>query len=77
MFENIKKIIADQFDVDVDEITGATSLREDLGADSLDLLDLVMALEDEYSIEIDVEEELNSIQTVGDVEEYLKRKGIA
>ena len=77
MFENIKKIIADQFDVDVDEITGDTSLREDLGADSLDLLDLVMALEDEYSIEIDVEEELNSIQTVGDVEEYIKSKGIA
>ena len=77
MFENIKKIIADQFDVDVEEISGETSLREDLGADSLDLLDLVMALEDEYSIEIDVEEELNSIQTVGDVEEYIKKKGIA
>ena len=77
MFENIKKIIADQFDVDVEELTAETSLRDDLGADSLDLLDLVMALEDEYSIEIDVEEELNSIQTIGDVEEFLKNKGIA
>ena len=77
MFENIKKIIADQFDVDIEEISVETSLRDDLGADSLDLLDLVMALEDEYNIEIDVEEELNSIQTVGDVEEYIKSKGIA
>ena len=77
MFENIKKIIADQFDVDIEEISVETSLRDDLGADSLDLLDLVMALEDEYNIEIDVEEELNSIQTVGDVEEYIKKKGIA
>ena len=52
-----------------------TSFKEDLGADSLDLFELVMALEDEYSIEIP-SEELQDLTTVGSVVEYLKSKGV-
>ena len=52
MLEKMKEIIADQLSVDADSITEASSFKEDLGADSLDLFELVMALEDEYSVEI-------------------------
>ena len=52
MLEKMKEIIADQLSVDADTITEATSFKDDLGADSLDLFELVMALEDEYSVEI-------------------------
>ncbi len=76
MFERIKEIIADYFDVDPEEISPETSLRDDLGADSLDLLEMVMKLEDEYNIEIDVEEEMDNIQTVEDVADFLKSRGI-
>ena len=57
------------------EITADTSFKDDLGADSLDLFELVMALEDEYNIEIPAEE-LTELATVGDVIEYLKGRGI-
>ena len=56
MLEKMKEIIADQLSVDADSITEASSFKEDLGADSLDLFELVMALEDEYSVEIPAEE---------------------
>ena len=58
-----------------DEITLDTSFKEDLGADSLDLFELTMALEEEYDTEIPAEE-LADIETVGDVIEYLREKGI-
>ena len=54
MFEKMKEIIAEQLSVDADSITPESSFKEDLGADSLDLFELVMALEDEYSVEIPV-----------------------
>ena len=57
------------------EITADTSFKDDLGADSLDLFELVMALEDEYNIEIPAEE-LTELATVGDVIEYLRGRGI-
>jgi acyl carrier protein len=75
MLEKMKEIIAEQLSIDEDEITLETSFKEDLGADSLDLFELTMALVEEYDLEIPAEE-LETIETVGDVIEYLKSKGI-
>ncbi|HJC63985.1 MAG TPA: acyl carrier protein [Candidatus Blautia merdavium] len=75
MLEKMKEIIADQLNCDADSITAETSFKEDLGADSLDLFELVMALEDEYSVEIP-SEELQELTTVGAVMDYLKNKGV-
>lgn len=75
MLEKIKEMVADQLNVDAEEITAETSFKEDLGADSLDLFELVMALEEEYEIEIP-SEELEKITTVGAVMDYLKSKGV-
>ena len=75
MLEKMREIIAEQLNCDGDSITPETSFKEDLGADSLDLFELVMALEDEYSIEIP-SEELQDLTTVGSVVEYLKSKGV-
>ena len=71
----MKEIIAEQLSVDAESVTEASSFKEDLGADSLDLFELVMALEDEYSVEIPAEE-LEKMSTVGDVMEYLKNHGV-
>ena len=75
MLEKMKEMIADQLSVDEDKITLESNFKEDLDADSLDLFELVMALEDEYNIEIPAEE-LTELATVGDVIEYLKGRGI-
>ena len=66
MLEKMKEIIADQLNVEADEITEATSFKDDLGADSLDLFELVMALEEEYNVEIP-SEDLENLTTVGAV----------
>lgn len=71
VFEKIKQIIADQLGADADEITMDSTFIEDLGADSLDVVELVMAMEDEFDMEID-EDEAENISTVGDVVEYIK-----
>ncbi len=71
VFEKIKKIVADQLGADEDEITMDSTFIEDLGADSLDVVELVMAMEDEFDMEID-EDEAENISTVGDVVEYIK-----
>ena len=75
MLEEMKKMIAEQLNCDESQITAESSFKDDLGADSLDLFELVMALEDEYNVEIPAEE-LADLETVGDVIEYLKGKGI-
>ena len=86
MLEKMKEIIAEQLSTDADRKrfwreyrtdwnTEATSFKDDLGADSLDLFELVMALEDEYSVEIPAED-LQNLATVGDVMKYLKDKGV-
>ena len=75
MLEKMKEMVADQLNVDAAEITAETSFKDDLGADSLDLFELVMALEDEYSVEIPAED-LQNLATVGDVMKYLKDKGV-
>lgn len=75
MLEKMKEIIAEQLNVDVEDIKIETSFKEDLGADSLDLFELVMALEDEYEVEIPAED-LSILLTVEDVMNYLKSKGV-
>ena len=71
MLENMKEIIAEQLNCDADSITLETNFKDDLGADSLDLFELVMALEEEYDVEIPTED-LESIATVGDVVKYIE-----
>lgn len=75
MLEEMKKLIAEQLNCEESEITAETSFKDDLGADSLDLFELVMALEDEYGVEIPAED-LENMATVGDVMNYLKNKGV-
>ena len=74
MLEKMKEMVADQLNVDAAEITAETSFKDDLGADSLDLFELVMALEEEYNVEIP-SEDLEKLTTVGAVMDYLKSKG--
>ncbi len=71
MFDKIKKIVVEQLGVDESEVTPEASFIDDLGADSLDIVELIMAMEDEFGIEIpdDVAEK---ITTVGDAVEYIK-----
>ncbi|HPD00039.1 MAG TPA: acyl carrier protein [Acetivibrio sp.] len=71
VFEKVKKIIAEQLGVDEDEITMESSFIDDLGADSLDIVELIMALEEEFDIEIP-DSEAEKISVVGDVVEYIK-----
>ena len=73
--EKIKETVAEQLNVEAESLTAETSFKEDLGADSLDLFELVTNLEDEYEIEIP-SEELENLTTVGAVADYLKSKGI-
>ncbi len=75
MLENLKTIIAEQLNVNADEIKAESNFKDDLGADSLDLFELVMSLEEEYGIEIP-SDDLEKIATVNDVIEYLKAKGV-
>lgn len=75
MLEKMKEMIAEQLNCDAETITAETSFKDDLGADSLDLFELVMALEDEYNVEIP-SEELTDLTTVGAVMDYLKNKGV-
>ncbi len=74
ILEKVRDLIADQLDVaDKDSITEGSSITDDLGADSLDVVDLVMALEDEFGIEIP-EDEVENIKTVGDIIKYIEDK---
>lgn len=75
MLERVSEIIREQLNAEEAEITEATSFKDDLGADSLDLFELVMAFEEEYGVEIPTED-LEKITTVGAVIEYMKSKGV-
>ena len=75
MLEKIKPIIADQLGVEESEITLESSFNKDLGADSLDLFEMVMEFEDEFDIEIPTED-LETMEKVGDIVNYLQSKGI-
>jgi len=71
MFEKVREIIADKLSINEDEITMDSSFLEDLNADSLDIVELIMALEDELDMEIP-DEDAESFVTVGDVVKYVK-----
>ena len=73
MLEQIKEIVAESLNVEADTLTTDTSFKEDLGADSLDLFEMVMALEEEFEVEIPTED-LENIKTIGDVENYLQSR---
>ena len=70
-FERVKNVIVDQVSVDADEVTLEASFVDDLGADSLDVVELIMGLETEFDIEIP-DEDAEKISTVGDAVEYIK-----
>ena len=70
-FERVKNVIVDQLSVDADEVTLEASFVDDLGADSLDVVELIMGLETEFDIEIP-DEDAEKISTVGDAVEYNK-----
>ena len=69
--EKVKAILAEQFDVEEDKITADTDLQEDLGADSLDVVDLLMSIEDEFEVEVP-DEEIENIKTVGSLVSYIE-----
>lgn len=70
MLEKIKEIVSENLGIDTEQITEESSFKNDLGADSLDIFEMVMALEDEYEIEIPTED-LEKIMTIGDVINYI------
>ena len=70
----MQELIGEQFAVDAEEITMETSFEEDLGADSVDLVELVMAMEEEFDIGEVEEDEVSELKTVGDCVDYLVNK---
>ena len=71
VLEKVKAILAEQFDVEEDKVTADTDLQEDLGADSLDVVDLLMSIEDEFGVEVPDFEFVN-IMTVGSLVSYIE-----
>ena len=71
VFEKIKEILAVQLDANAEEMTMETRIDEDLGADSLDVVELLMSIEDEFEVEIP-DEEIENLKTIGDVVEYIQ-----
>lgn len=72
IFEKIVEIIREQFNIEESDINLETSFMDDLNADSLDLVELIMSLEDEFELEIE-DEEVETIKTVGDAIEYINK----
>lgn len=70
-FDKIKSLLADQLDADPDEMTTETNIAKDLGADSLDVVELLMSIEDEFGVEIP-DEEVENIKTIGELVEYIE-----
>ncbi|MBR2846971.1 MAG: acyl carrier protein [Clostridia bacterium] len=73
MFDKVKNIIMEQLDVEESMVTADTDIRESLGADSLDLVDLAMTIEDEFEVEI-TDDDIEAIKTVGDLVDFLNSK---
>ena len=74
IFKKMQELVAEQFAADVEEVTMETSFEEDLGADSVDLVELVMAMEEEFDIGETQEEDLGNLKTVGDAVNYIAGK---
>lgn len=73
VFEKIRDIIVDQLDASADDVTAEASIIDDLGADSLDVVDLISSVEDEFDVEIP-DEEVENIKTVGDIVSYIESR---
>ncbi|MCL2633278.1 MAG: acyl carrier protein [Oscillospiraceae bacterium] len=73
VFEKVKGIIIDQLDVDEEKVTLTANIQDDLGADSLDIVDLVMTFEDEFDLEIP-DDQVENIKTVEDIVKYIEGK---
>ena len=73
VFEKVREILVDQLDVEEEAVTMEASITDDLGADSLDVVDLVMSLEEEFDCEIP-DEEIENIKTVGDIVHFIESK---
>jgi len=73
VLEKIKELLADQLGIDPETITAETSITEDLGGDSLDMVELMMSIEDEYGVAIE-DEKLAQIKTIGDVVKIIEEK---
>ena len=73
ILDKVKKILVDQLDVEESAITPDSSIIDDLGADSLDIVDMVMSLEEEFDVEIP-DEEIESMKTVGDIVKFIESK---
>ena len=73
VFDIVKQLISELLGVEADDITEASNIQDDLGADSLDVVDLVMALEDEFDVEIP-EDQVENIKTVGDIVKFIEDK---
>ena len=73
VFDEVKEIIVDQLECDEDQVTMEASITEDLGADSLDVVDLVMSIEESFDVEIP-DEDVEGIKTVGDIVKYIESK---
>lgn len=71
VFEKIRKILCEQFELEEDRITMDSNLIGDLGADSLDVIDLAMSIEDEFDIEVP-DDEIEKIKTVGDIVRFVE-----
>ena len=71
VLEKVKAILAEQFDVEEDKVTADTDLQEDLGADLLDVVDLLMSIEDEFGVEVP-DDEIENIKTVGSLVSYIE-----
>jgi len=74
IFKTMQKLIVEQFALDPDEVTMDSSFEEDLGADSVDLVELVMAMEEEFELGQTAEDEVKAIKTVGDAVNYVAGK---
>lgn len=71
VIDKVKSILSEQFEVDTNELTENTHIENDLGADSVDVIDLLMSLEDEFQVEIP-DEAIDEIRTVGDLAAYIE-----
>lgn len=71
IFEKIKELLADQLDANANEMTMDTDIANDLGADSLDVVELLMSIEDEFEVEIP-DEQIENIKTIGDLTRYIE-----
>jgi acyl carrier protein len=73
VFEKVRTIIVDQLDADEEKVTLTANIQDDLGADSLDIVDLVMSFEEEFDMEIP-DDQVENIKTVGDIVKYIEEK---